>query len=74
MPKTGPVRPVRPVRKRGRFAAALLVATAATACAASEPIVAELMIPEVVDFQALMARLEPSSGEKALLVNFWATW
>lgn len=50
---------------------ALLLATAA-ACAASEPQVP--VVPEVVDFHGLEQRLEPSSGEKALLVNFWATW
>ena len=32
------------------------------------------VVPEVVDFHGLEQRLEPSSGEKALLVNFWATW
>ncbi len=30
--------------------------------------------PDVVDLAGLQARLTPSSGEKALLVNFWASW
>ena len=59
------------VHTRGCVAAALLLASA---CAVPEPTVAEPTVPEVVDLQALQERLEPSSGEKALLVNFWATW
>ena len=30
--------------------------------------------PDVVDLAALTERLAPAGEEKALLVNFWATW
>jgi hypothetical protein len=30
--------------------------------------------PEVLDVEALIARLEPSGQEKAVIANFWATW
>ncbi len=30
--------------------------------------------PEVLDFDELIERLEPSGQEKAVIANFWATW
>ncbi len=59
----------RAARARGRVAGALLLAAVPAACGVSQP-----PVPEVVDLPALEARLRPAAGEKALLVNFWATW
>ena len=57
-----------------RFAAAVTAALALVACAGEELPPLSGPAPEVVTLDALKARMTPSGGERALLVNFWATW
>lgn len=53
----------------------LLLGTACASDYTSEDIsTAEIVVPEVVDLAGLSKHLEPTGSEKALIVNFWATW
>jgi len=58
---------------------ALLLLPLGFACSGDEgsaagDVTTEATTPELVDFAGLQERLMPSGQEKALLVNFWATW
>ena len=68
-------------RVLGALALTALATTALTACdsgAASDyhspNALDRPQTPDQVSFEELSARLTPSSGERALLVNFWASW
>jgi hypothetical protein len=65
------------IHRRPLLLGALALAAACSAHTASPSIAVKPdgpITPDVVSMEALTARLEPSAGEKALLVNFWATW